>query len=292
MKNKSLKIKHIAIVVLMAATSLAVSRAALASEISASNVVKLVNEARTENGLVPLKVSQKLTDAATLKVEDMVAHHYFAHTSPSGLNPWHWFAQAGYDYKYAGENLAINFTTAEGEQKAWMNSPTHRKNILNANYQEIGVAVAVGEVNGAKGIIAVQEFGTLAAPAASDAKEFAPVQDKAIPEDMKFVPTVLSTGDQKVNEALRKVGEEIIGQKDSVPLNDQATTLFWLVLLVAVILPIVIVQAVFIARFIGVPWAKGLIKESYHNVMAKGFQKLEVKDRSRYHRIKVRIVPA
>ena len=91
----------------------------------------------------------------------MIKNDYFAHTSPQGISPWYWYDKDNYDYKYAGENLAINFLKAEDQQKAWMDSPTHRKNIFNPNYQEIGVAVAAGEINNQTAIITVQEFGTL-----------------------------------------------------------------------------------------------------------------------------------
>ena len=224
----------------------------LASEINAENVIQYVNAARTKEGLSKLATSEKLTAVATAKVNDMVTNHYFAHTSPAGLNPWHWFETVGYDYKYAGENLAINFIAAEEQQKAWMNSPTHRKNILNVNYQEIGVAVAAGEVNGTMGIIAVQEFGTLAHPGAgSDKKDFAPVKDKALPETGKFVPTVLSTGDQKASENLKKTGTDVSMSKNGWLLPGNVANAFWLLLLVIAILPIMIVQLVSFSRLVG-----------------------------------------
>ncbi|MFZ2226683.1 MAG: CAP domain-containing protein, partial [Candidatus Moraniibacteriota bacterium] len=210
MKKTTQKINSIALVIVSLMLTLGFVPMTWASEINAENVIRYVNEARSKEGLLELATSEKLTEVAKAKVNDMVTNHYFAHTSPAGLTPWHWFETVGYDYRYAGENLAINFITAESEQAAWMNSPTHRKNIMNVNYQEIGVAVAAGEVNGTLGIIAVQEFGTLTHPGAgSDKKDFAPVKDKALPDTTKFVPTVLSTGDQKAGESLDKLGEKI-----------------------------------------------------------------------------------
>lgn len=270
---------------------------ALASEINADNVIKYVNAAREKEGLDDLKVSEKLTEVATAKVNDMVAQHYFAHTSPAGLNPWHWYELKGYDYKYAGENLAINFTTAEAEQAAWMNSPTHKKNILNINYSEIGVAVAAGEVNGEMGIIAVQEFGTLAHPGAGNAeKNFAPVKDKALPDTSKFVPTVLSTGSQKINENLKNIGEEITGQKKSWSLTDGAGNAFWITLLVIAILPLALVQIVSVGRMLGLPQFKSLVQESYASDALNGsreyFRKLKVKNYDKYRIVKVKVVGA
>ncbi|MFA5962277.1 MAG: CAP domain-containing protein [Parcubacteria group bacterium] len=295
MKQNAQKLNKYVLIIISLGWALVFVSSVQASEISPENVIKYVNEAREKEGLLDLNVSEKLTQVATDKVNDMVAHHYFAHTSPAGLNPWHWFELEGYDYKYAGENLAINFTTAEAEQAAWMKSPTHRKNILNVNYQEIGVAVAAGEVNGTMGIIAVQEFGTLAHPGAgSEKKDFAPVKDKAIPVDTKFVPTVLSTGDQKIDENLKRVGEEIVGQKNNLPSAGATSDFFWLVMFVVIILPIALVNVVFVGRLIGIPWLKEILQRSYSTARANNpqayFRKLKVKNYEKYRIIKVRII--
>jgi uncharacterized protein YkwD len=133
---------------------------AAASSITAKNIIKLVNGARTGEGLKPLEENSKLSAAASAKAEDMLKNDYFSHNSPDGKTPWYWIEKSGYDYKYAGENLAMNFISAEDEQKAWMKSPTHRKNILNDNYQEIGVAVAEGKIDGKTTTVAVQIFGS------------------------------------------------------------------------------------------------------------------------------------
>lgn len=132
---------------------------AVASEISPVKVIELTNEARTKEGIGLLLENEKLDGVAQDKIEDMFKHNYFAHFSPQGVSPWHWFDQNGYDYRFAGENLAINFTNAQSQQKAWMDSPTHRKNILNANYAEIGVAVKRGVINDQESTVTVQVFG-------------------------------------------------------------------------------------------------------------------------------------
>ena len=89
----------------------------------------------------------------------MIKNNYFAHTSPAGIAPWHWFDENKYDYKYAGENLALGFSSVESEHQAWMDSPTHKKNILNPNFKEIGIAVGKGTIDNNLVTIAVQEFG-------------------------------------------------------------------------------------------------------------------------------------
>jgi hypothetical protein len=90
----------------------------------------------------------------------MAQNGYFAHTSPEGKSPWYWFKQGGYVFNYAGENLAVDFSDSADVERAWMNSPTHRSNILNNKFTEIGVATAVGTLNGRQTTFVVQEFGT------------------------------------------------------------------------------------------------------------------------------------
>jgi uncharacterized protein YkwD len=130
-----------------------------ASDITADSVVKLVNKARSSADVAQLKVNDLLQKAAEKKAQDMIDNDYFAHVSPQGKTPWDFIDKAGYNYLYAGENLAINYTDAEQQQQAWMDSPLHRKNILNPQYQEIGVAVKNGKINGQMTTITVQEFG-------------------------------------------------------------------------------------------------------------------------------------
>jgi len=134
------------------------------SSITTTNIINLTNAARIAEGLGPLNQNSVLNQAAMAKANDMIANNYFAHTSPSGTSPWYWFKQADYIYTYAGENLAMDFIEAEDVVDAWMASPTHRKNIVNGKYQEIGVAVKPGEIDGRKTIICVQFFGTSYAP--------------------------------------------------------------------------------------------------------------------------------
>ena len=127
-------------------------------------VVDKTNDARAKLDEEPLRRSAILDEAARLKAEDMAKNNYFAHYSPSGVSPWHWFDEVGYVYAYAGENLAVHFTDSKAVVEAWLNSPTHRANIANAQYQEIGVGTALGEYEGFDTVFVVQLFGTPAAP--------------------------------------------------------------------------------------------------------------------------------
>lgn len=136
------------------------SQIVIASDITTQRMVELVNESRKKTGLSPLKVNNKLTIAAKAKADDMFKFQYFDHNSPSGVTPWHWIKSAGYNYLYAGENLAIDFVTAEGSHLALMRSITHRDNILKPNYTEVGIAVKKGIFDGNESIIIVEHFGT------------------------------------------------------------------------------------------------------------------------------------
>lgn len=115
---------------------------ALASEITPENIIRLTNQKRIENNVTPLSVSPLLTKAAINKAHDMATRGYWSHTTPEGEPFWAFANKQGYDWKYLGENLAADFDTAEAATNAWLKSPPHRKNILNQNYQEIGVGVS------------------------------------------------------------------------------------------------------------------------------------------------------
>ncbi len=123
-------------------------------------IIKTTNEARLAVNLPILQPNSKLDLAASKKLDDMAIQEYFAHVSPSGVNPWYWIKNVEYQYSVAGENLAIGFTTAEDTIQAWLNSPSHKANVLNNKYQDIGVAVKTVEINGREGILVVQMFGS------------------------------------------------------------------------------------------------------------------------------------
>ena len=130
------------------------------ADITSGLVVYLSNQERQQAGLSMLQESQILDQAALDKALDMLAKNYFSHNSPDGTSPWFWFNKNGYAYKYAGENLAIDFYESKDVVNAWMDSSTHKFNILNNNYQETGVAVVKGSLQGRETTLVVQLFGT------------------------------------------------------------------------------------------------------------------------------------
>jgi len=133
------------------------SRDEMASVIS-SVLSNLTNEERVVNKEAVLIVNPILNKAAEMKANDMATEGYFAHTSPEGKTPWYWLEKVGYNYQYAGENLAVDFTDSKDVTNAWMNSPTHKSNIVKENYTEIGTGIAIGVYKGQKTIFVAQIY--------------------------------------------------------------------------------------------------------------------------------------
>jgi uncharacterized protein YkwD len=123
-----------------------------------SILVLQTNDFRSANDEEGLIVSDLLTKAAQMKAEDMAAKGYFSHTGPMGEEPWTWFDKVNYKYSYAGENLAVDYTESSDVTQGWINSATHKANLLNKNFTEIGVGVAEGTFQGHKSIFVVQFF--------------------------------------------------------------------------------------------------------------------------------------
>ncbi|OGV97200.1 hypothetical protein A2W24_04210 [Microgenomates group bacterium RBG_16_45_19] len=131
-----------------------------ASSILPDQIVEQTNSQRAQDGLAPLKLNEELTSAAVAKANHMFAHNYWAHVAPDGTTPWVFIKNAGYAYSVAGENLARDFGDTGSMIEAWMNSTTHRDNIINPKYGQIGVAVVDGILEGAETTLVVQMFGS------------------------------------------------------------------------------------------------------------------------------------
>lgn len=136
-----------------------ITNAADAPLLNAGGLIQLTNTQREINGLPKLAANEKLMRAAEKKADDIIAHEYFAHTTPEGKPFYQWAREENYSYKSAGENLAISFISNEDTISAWMNSPPHRENILDKRFTDIGIAVAVGKFDGKTTAAAVQMFG-------------------------------------------------------------------------------------------------------------------------------------
>lgn len=158
----------------------------------------LTNKERAHYNLSELQSNPILDEAARLKAEDMATKGYFAHTSPEGKTAWYWLNKVNYEYEYAGENLAINFSDSEDVTQAWMNSPTHRANVVKSSYTEIGTGIATGMFEGRETIFVAQIYANprvTKAPvilppiqSSTSIKEESPVVTVSEPEDVPEQP--------------------------------------------------------------------------------------------------------
>jgi len=146
--------------------------------ITPDELLVMTNEKRQETGLSPLTMDSSLAEAASRKADDMFSKNYWAHIAPDGTTPWYFIRSSGYEYVYAGENLARGYTTSTDVINAWMASPSHRENILSPNYKEIGFSIKDGTLTGDDTVLVVEEFGSRTAD-----------KNQAVPEASPVTPT-------------------------------------------------------------------------------------------------------
>jgi uncharacterized protein YkwD len=115
---------------------------AYATEISRQSLLNSTNSSRSGHSKGGLKLNEQLNSAAQAKANDMVARNYWSHNTPDGKEPWVFINGAGYSYIKAGENLAYGFTTSSETINGWMNSPSHKANMLDGDFTEVGFGYA------------------------------------------------------------------------------------------------------------------------------------------------------
>jgi outer membrane biosynthesis protein TonB len=142
-----------------------------------------INAERTNRYLPALISNGKLSAAANVKSSDMISRSYFAHVDPDGNYVWPVIEAQGYKpYQSLGENLAIDFSTAQAVVSAWMNSPGHRNNILNEKFQDQGMAAVYGEYeDGHNTYLITNLFGTLLKVAGDNTPTPSPVPPPPAP---------------------------------------------------------------------------------------------------------------
>ena len=126
--------------------------------LTSETVVTVLNQDREHYGLSPLSTNAKLELAAQAKARHILSNDYFAHISPNGVQPWDFLKAAGIRYEFAGENLAINYTNPYDLEEDFLDSDSHRENLLSPIFSDIGVAVVSGTFQGKPAIITVQMF--------------------------------------------------------------------------------------------------------------------------------------
>ncbi len=145
----------------------------VASSLTPLQIAEYINHERLAKDIPPLALNPQLSQAAYLKGKDMLDKNYWAHFGPHNETPWQFILKSGYDYVYAGENLAKGFSSAYDIVSAWMASPKHRENVLEPEFKDIGVAVLRGNLRGEYVYLIVALFGATIADR--------PLQRKAIP---------------------------------------------------------------------------------------------------------------
>lgn len=200
-------------------------------------VIEQTNAARAGASVGRLTHNLVLDQAAQAKLDDMERLGYFAHVGPEGEQAWDFIARSGYTYRAAGENLARGFTVADDVVGAWMRSPTHRANMLNAAYQDIGVAVRPVIVNGVSALVVVEFFGTPRSVAVAP-----PAVRTANPQ--KDAPQYVST-DRRIPPVSVPIREPVVrgaAVTDAIPSLSSALALYLTALCAVVLLCGIVVQ--------------------------------------------------
>ncbi len=172
------------------------------------------NREREVNSLSELTINEQLSQAAQFKAEDMASRGYFAHTSPDGKTPWYWLEKVGYDYEYAGENLAVDFSDSSDVTRAWMNSPTHRSNIIKNVYTEMGTGVAIGSYKGRQSIFVVQLYANPKIVLHTNSANL------AVKEIFETQTASATTKEPSVIAQIESKNQDVLGEQTNVSLID------------------------------------------------------------------------
>jgi hypothetical protein len=180
-----------------------------------------------------------------MKAAYMFEHNFWAHYAPDGTSPWYFIKNAGYEYEYAGENLAKGFSNSSDVVTAWMNSPTHRENVLSPKYQDIGFAVVEGKLLGEDTVLVVQMFGSL--PAGIVEKDFPAPQTVVFEPEKAKNNNVLAS-----NQQGQKIGSVLKTPSIDIRFTTKSIILIVMITLISVLLvDLYVVESKKIPRIIG-----------------------------------------
>ncbi|MDO8505502.1 MAG: CAP domain-containing protein [bacterium] len=132
-----------------------------ASSALMSQLIAQTNGFRQSERVSVLNADARLARSASAKATDMSAHNYFAHWSPDGSGPERFISDAGYPYAVAGENLAMGYANAPEIISAWVSSPTHRRNLVDTNFVDVGFGVLSGMFQDTPTLFVVQHLGKI-----------------------------------------------------------------------------------------------------------------------------------
>lgn len=182
-------------------------------------LVDETNNNRVGQNIPALAVNLLLEEAAKRKAQDMAVGGYFSHIGPDGKTPWEWLREAGYNYRYAGENLAVNFIDSKDVVDAWMDSPGHRANILSERYTEIGIGTATGTYKGRETVFVAQYFGRPLFTRLPESSRREPGDEQQKPERLSAIYSALTTSSKPQEELFltvenpeaKNIGLELVG---------------------------------------------------------------------------------
>jgi len=197
----------------------------IASDLTIENILVAINQERSIRNLTTLKTDLRLSIAAQYKSNDMQNRHYFSHTDPEGNYIWNKIVESGYSpYLQLGENLAIEFNNTESLVSAWMNSPTHRANVLHDAFNDQGMGLAFGNPAFGQYYSAITNtFGSLLpqkkpasppSPSSAPAPNPEPAQTQVKSAEPEIIPQAAKPDITKTETPLQKPPET-----PSVPVN-------------------------------------------------------------------------
>ncbi len=223
----------------------------ITSQISIDQLLILTNQQRQNNNLPPLSLNGSLSSAALAKGNYMFEKNFWSHIAPDGTTPWYFIRSAGYNYLYAGENLARGYDSASGVVDAWMASPSHRENVLSPNYKEVGFAVLDGNLTGENTILVVEMFGARgeseSASVPSQQVESSTPQVASSPADQK--ETKPETEEIKKVEPVQPTPAAPLINAQTFSSNLAMTTV--VIFMFVLILDMIIIERKKIIRFVG-----------------------------------------
>lgn len=214
-----------------------------ASNINTSQVLEATNRKRLLHGLRPLSLNPLLTQAAKEKANHMFAIDYWAHIGPEGTTPWKFIKQTGYQYSVAGENLARDFDITQTMVEAWMDSPTHKANIIHPKYQDTGIAVVNGKLDGVETTLVVQMFGMPATTLSS--AEATPSITPTATTNAPPVPQVAAAQTQFPNTNSDSITVSPLSLKKTLSLS------MLLLIITVIIVDEIIIRKKQVVRFVG-----------------------------------------
>ena len=189
-------------------------------------ILAFTNELRAQKGLEPFTEVSKLDLSAQNKADDMAKYSYFSHTNEENKTVSNWVKETGYSYRFAGENLAMGFSTARDVVNAWVKSPTHYANLIDTDFLEFGAGLQSGEYNGVPTVFVAEHFASPAKIAVASVKTTpAEIARTKEPE----VKTVARAEEPVIQpETIVLAEKEIAVAKEPVVFDSASSRVYWL----------------------------------------------------------------